>query len=156
MKTTRRAALCALILAFALPVAACGEDDANQFREDYNAAVDRLSKINNDIGAATGGASGQTNKEIAAEFEQIADTAEQTRTDLSELTPPEDAQDEFDRLLGRPPGRRGGPARGGKGGHLERSRGRGVGGAGPVRERHRDHRGRERLEDRGGRLGPLA
>ena len=99
MKTTRRAALCALILAFAIPVAACGEDDANQFREDYNAAVDRLSKINNDIGAATGGASGQTNKEIAAEFEQIADTAEQTRTDLSELTPPEDAQDEFDRLL---------------------------------------------------------
>jgi hypothetical protein len=99
MKTTRHAALCALILTLAIPVAACGEDDANQFREDYNAAVDKLSKINNDIGAATGGASGQTNKEIAAEFEQIADTAEQTRTDLAELTPPEDAQDEFDALL---------------------------------------------------------
>jgi hypothetical protein len=88
------------VLALALAGAGCGgDDDSEQFREDYNAAVDRLSKINTDIGQAAGGAAGQSNRAIAEEFEGIADTAEQTRSDLAELEPPGDATDEFDRLL---------------------------------------------------------
>ena len=96
MKRTRLAII--LACALALAAAGCG-DDSDQFREDYNAAVDRLSKINSDIGAAAGGATGQDNSEIAEQFDQIAETAEQTRSDLAELDPPEDAKDEFDDLL---------------------------------------------------------
>jgi hypothetical protein len=99
MNGTRIAAVCLAALILALPAAGCGGDDADQFREDYNAAVDKLSKINNDIGSAAGGAAGESNTAIAKEFDKIADTAEQTRSDLADLDPPEDAKDEFDKLL---------------------------------------------------------
>jgi predicted nucleic acid-binding Zn-ribbon protein len=99
MNRLRLAIVIALAALVTLTAAACGGDDSDQFREDYNAAVDRLSKINTDIGAAAGGATDQSNKAIAKEFNQIADTAEQTRSRLSDLDPPEDAKDEFDKLL---------------------------------------------------------
>jgi hypothetical protein len=99
MNRLRLAIVIALAALLTLTAAACGGDDSDQFREDYNAAVDRLSKINTDIGTAAGGASDQSNKAIAKEFNQIADTAEQTRSRLSDLDPPEDAKDEFDKLL---------------------------------------------------------
>jgi methyl-accepting chemotaxis protein len=92
-----------LALSVVLLVASgCGDDDdeADKFREDYNAAVDRLAKINSEISSAAGGAAEQSNQEIADEFGRIAETAEQTRTNLSELQPPEDARDEFEELLG--------------------------------------------------------
>jgi hypothetical protein len=100
MKRSRCLAIAALALALALPAAGCGGgDDADQFREDYNAAVDKLSQINSDIGSAGATAAGQTNEQIAQEFEKIADTAEQTRQELSELKPPDDAKEAFDQLL---------------------------------------------------------
>jgi ribosomal protein L29 len=86
-------------LAVALLAAGCGGDDSDQFREDYNAAVEKLSRIDSDIGSATGGAAGQSNDAIAKEFDKIADTAEQTRSDLADLDPPDDAKEEFDTLL---------------------------------------------------------
>jgi hypothetical protein len=90
-------ALSLLLLAF---LGGCGDDEeTDQFREDYNAAVERLSKIDAEIGTAASGAAGQSNQEIAEEFGGIAQTAEQTRSDLSELEPPDDAKDEFDELL---------------------------------------------------------
>jgi hypothetical protein len=101
MTLSRSFAVMALFAALAAPVAGCGgdDDDVDQFREDYNAAVDRLSKINSDIGEAAGGAAGQSNTKIAQEFDRIAETAETTRSELSELEPPGDARDEFDKLL---------------------------------------------------------
>jgi methyl-accepting chemotaxis protein len=98
MNRTRAAALAAMTLAIALPAAACGGDDSDEFREDYNAAVENLSKVNDDIGQAAGDA-GDSNAQIAKKFDEIADTAEQTRTDLAALEPPEDAKEEFDQLL---------------------------------------------------------
>jgi hypothetical protein len=91
----------ALVLALLLSVSGCGDEDdgADRFRQDYNAAVEPLSKINSDIGDATGGAAGQSNRAIAGEFDRIADTAAKTRSALSGLEPPEDAKDEFDELL---------------------------------------------------------
>ena len=47
MNHTRPATLVALALALVLPAVGCGGEDSDQFREDYNAAVDELSKINN-------------------------------------------------------------------------------------------------------------
>jgi heterodisulfide reductase subunit B len=66
-------ALCALALA-----AGCGGsgDDANRFREDYNAAVDRVSKINGEIGSATSGSPGESSAAIAKQLDEIADAAE--------------------------------------------------------------------------------
>ena len=98
MNRTRAAALAAMTLAIALPAAAGGGDDSDEFREDYNAAVENLSKVNDDIGQA-GGDAGESNQQIAKKFDEIADTAEQTRTDLAALEPPEDAKEEFDELL---------------------------------------------------------
>jgi methyl-accepting chemotaxis protein len=99
MKRSGVTALCLAALAVALPGAGCGGDDSDQFREDYNAAVEKLSRINSDIGSAAGGAASQSNDEIAKEFDKIADTAEQTRSDLADLDPPDDAKEEFDTLL---------------------------------------------------------
>ena len=100
MNRLRLAIVIVLAALLTLTAAACGgSDNSNQFRQDYNAAVDKLSKINTDIGTAAGGASDQSNKTIAKEFDQIADTTEQTRSRLSDLDPPEDAKDEFDKLL---------------------------------------------------------
>ena len=99
MKRSRLIAVCLAALTVALPAVGCGGDDSDQFREDYNAAVDKLSRINSDIGSAAGGAAGQSNDAIAKEFDRIANTAEQTRSDLADLDPPDDAKEEFDALL---------------------------------------------------------
>ena len=99
MNRSRLIAVCLAALTVALPAAGCGGDDSDQFREDYNAAVDKLSRINSDIGSAAGGAAGQSNDAIAKEFDKIANTAEQTRSDLADLDPPDDAKEEFDELL---------------------------------------------------------
>jgi hypothetical protein len=93
--TSIAASICALALV--LPAAGCGGDDSNQFREDYNAAVNKLTKINTEIGSATSG--GQSNAAIAKELDGIADAADKARADIAELEPPEDAKKEFDTLL---------------------------------------------------------
>ncbi len=95
--TSIAAVTCALALA--LPIAGCGGDDSNQFREDYNAAVNKLTKINSEIGTATSGGAGQSNAAIAKELDGIADAADKARADIAGLEPPEDAKKEFDTLL---------------------------------------------------------
>jgi hypothetical protein len=96
-----RTRLAALALALALGAAGCGggDDDADRFREDYNAAVDRLNDVNTNIQESGQSIASQSGEEIAQDFDRIADTAEKTRQDLEDLDPPEDAQEEFDRLL---------------------------------------------------------
>jgi hypothetical protein len=88
-----------LICAISLSIAACGESETNEFKEDYNAAVKPLSELNSDIGSSIGGAPGKSNDAIANEFEQLADKAQQTRDNLAELEPPDDAKEAFDELL---------------------------------------------------------
>jgi hypothetical protein len=99
MTRTRNAALVALILVPALAVAACGGSEDNDFREGYNTAVKPLSELNSGIGSSINGAEGQSNAAIEKEFQKLADKAQQTRANLSELDPPDDAKQEFDALL---------------------------------------------------------
>jgi hypothetical protein len=99
MIRTRLAATAAAACALALPVAACGESEDNEFKEDYNAAVKPLSELNSDIGDSIGGAAGKSNDAIAKEFDTLADKAQETRTNLADLEPPEDAKESFDKLL---------------------------------------------------------
>ena len=95
-----RTRVAALALALALGAAGCGggDDDADQFREDYNAAVERLNEVDSSI-QGSGENLAQSGEQLAQEFNRIADTAEKTRQDLEDLDPPEDAKQEFDRLL---------------------------------------------------------
>ena len=99
MNVTRTVTAAALILLAVLPAAGCGSDNSDEFREDYNTAVTKLSKINTDIGSATGGGGDQSNAAIAKEFNEIADTVDQTRSDLARLEPPDEATAQFDELL---------------------------------------------------------
>jgi uncharacterized membrane protein YccC len=96
---TRR--LAALVLFATLLAAGCGGEDegADRFREGYNAAVERLNEVNSDIQASGEELASKPGGQIAREFDRIADTAGQTRAELEDLSPPEDARDEFERLL---------------------------------------------------------
>jgi cytochrome P450 len=104
--TRGRAAIFLLLAALmlvpaALVAAGCGEDDdtADQFRDGYNAAIQRLNAVNSDIRESGEELATKPGPQIAREFDRIAETAAQTRSDLSQLEPPEDARDEFDELL---------------------------------------------------------
>jgi hypothetical protein len=97
---TRARAAIFLLLA-ALVGVGCGDDDdtADQFRDGYNAAIQRLNDVNSNIEESGEELASKPGPQIAKEFDQIAETAAQTRADLAKLEPPEDARDEFDELL---------------------------------------------------------
>ena len=69
-----------------LALAGCGGSDSS-FAEDYNQAVEPLSQLGQGMGSE------------ASEFDRLARRTEQTRDNLAELDPPDDAKDEFDALL---------------------------------------------------------
>jgi hypothetical protein len=79
----------------------CGGDDesTDQFRDGYNAAIERLNEVNTNLEESGGELTSQPGSEIAREFDRIADAAAQTRAELAELAPPEEARDEFEQLL---------------------------------------------------------
>jgi hypothetical protein len=70
-----------------LAVAGCGDGSGDSFTEDYNKAVRPLSELKTDMG---------TN---AAQFDKLAERTDETRDNLADLDPPDDAQDEMDTLL---------------------------------------------------------
>ena len=70
-----------------LAVAGCGGDSGDSFTEDYNKAVKPLSELNTGMGTD------------AKQFDKLAERTGETRDNLAELDPPEDAKDEMDQLL---------------------------------------------------------
>jgi methyl-accepting chemotaxis protein len=96
-----RASLAMFLLLAALVATGCGDDDdsADQFRDGYNAAIQRLNSVNSDLRESGEGAATKPGPQIAKEFDRIAETAAQTRANLAELEPPEDAREAFDELL---------------------------------------------------------
>src|SRR5919106_2680359 len=96
-----RARLAMLLLLAALVATGCGDDDdtAGQFRDGYNAAIERLNDVNANINESGEELASKPGPQIAKEFDRIAETAAQTRADLAELEPPEDAREAFDELL---------------------------------------------------------
>ncbi len=69
-----------------LALAGCGGSDSS-FAEDYNQAVAPLSQLGEGMGTD------------ATEFDRLARRTEQTRSNLTDLDPPDEASDEFDSLL---------------------------------------------------------
>ena len=76
-----------VIVLVLLAVAGCGGNSGDSFTEDYNKAVKPLSELNTGMGTD------------AAQFDKLAERTGETRDNLAELDPPEDAQDEMDQLL---------------------------------------------------------
>ena len=76
-----------VVLLVLLAVAGCGGGSEDSFTEDYNKAVKPLSELNTNMG---------TN---AAQFDKLAERTGETRDNLADLDPPDDAQDEMDKLL---------------------------------------------------------
>ena len=81
MKLTSPVALLVLLV-----VAGCGGGN-DSFTDDYNEAVKPLSQLQ-----TTGGTS-------AGEFDRLANRTKETHDNLADLDPPDDAQDEMDKLL---------------------------------------------------------
>jgi methyl-accepting chemotaxis protein len=97
---TRARAAIFLLLAALVGVGCGGDDDtASEFRDGYNAAIERLNTVNSNIEESGEELASKPGPQIAREFDRIADAAAQTRADLAELEPPEDARNEFDDLL---------------------------------------------------------
>jgi hypothetical protein len=81
MKLTSPVALLVLLV-----VAGCGGGN-DSFTEDYNKAVRPLSELKTNLGTSAG------------QFDRLADRTGQTRENLADLDPPDDAEDEMDKLL---------------------------------------------------------
>ena len=81
MKLTSPVALLVLLV-----VAGCGGGN-DSFTDDYNKAVKPLAELQTGAGSSAG------------EFDRLADRTRQTRRNLADLDPPDDAQDEMDKLL---------------------------------------------------------
>jgi hypothetical protein len=81
MKLTSPVALLVLLV-----VAGCGGGN-DSFTDDYNQAVKPLSELKTGAGSSAG------------EFDRLADRTRKTRENLADLDPPDDAQDEMDKLL---------------------------------------------------------
>jgi hypothetical protein len=97
--TRPRAAVFLLLAALAGP--GCGEEDetTDRFRDGYNAAIERLNEVNTNIQESGQELASKPGGEIAREFDRIAETAAQTRENLSELEPPDRARFAFEELL---------------------------------------------------------
>jgi hypothetical protein len=81
MKLTSPVALLVLLV-----VAGCG-GSGDSFTDDYNEAVKPLAELQRSVGSSAG------------EFDRLADRTKKTRDNLADLDPPDDAQDEMDKLL---------------------------------------------------------
>ena len=96
----RRLTTCLLIAGFgvAVAVAGCGDDDTDTegFSQGYNAAIERLGRVNEDLAELR---NSRSTRAIAHEFEDFAGALESTQGDLARLEPPAGAADEFDAVL---------------------------------------------------------
>jgi hypothetical protein len=75
-----------VVLFVLLMVTGCGGGD-DSFTEDYNDAVKPLSQLGANVGSSAG------------EFDRLAAKTKQTHDNLADLDPPDDAQEEMDKLL---------------------------------------------------------
>jgi hypothetical protein len=89
--------LIAIFAALAL-IAGCGDDDSDTdgFSQGYNAAIERLGRVNEDL---AGLRNSRSTRAIAHEFEDFGAALEGTREDLARLEPPAGAADEFEAVL---------------------------------------------------------
>ena len=94
--TPRRLAALLPLLAVSAAVAACGGSDDADFVDGYNKAVAPLNTVMTDLGTTSANDPAAASKSLT----KVADGLDEVRTSLTELDPPSDAADEFDKMLG--------------------------------------------------------
>jgi hypothetical protein len=91
----RRPAALSLVVSATVVAVGCGGSDDADFVDGYNAAVAPLSTTMSRLSSAPAGDPAAVSKSLA----RLAGGLEDVRSDLAALHPPEDAADEFDRML---------------------------------------------------------
>jgi|SRR5215216_2206214 len=92
----RRPAALPLVLAVTLVAAGCASSEDAEFVDGYNAAVAPLSTTMSRLSSSPAGDPAAASKSL----DRVADRLVDVRADLAALDPPDDAADEFDRMLG--------------------------------------------------------
>jgi len=88
-----------LLVAAAAAVGCGGGDDSNQFRKDYNAIVRQYASLPTEVGNAARGASASSDKQLQAEFSDLAKRLSAEVGKLRKLDPPGDAKDQYDAFV---------------------------------------------------------
>ena len=96
---TRVLASIATALALLFGAVGCGEDSNDEFKDQYNEALRPLSSLGDEV-VSTLTEGGRSDQALGRQLEKLAGRAEETRKNLSELEPPEEAADQYDELLG--------------------------------------------------------
>jgi hypothetical protein len=91
----RRTAALPVVLAVAVIAAGCASPEDVEFVDDYNAAVAPLTTTMSRLSSSIAGEPEAASKAL----DRVADRLVDVRADLAALDPPDDAADEFDRLL---------------------------------------------------------
>jgi ABC-type transporter Mla subunit MlaD len=88
-----------LALALSFGAVACGGDSDEEFKDQYNQAVQPLRQLGDNVVASLTGAGQGSDRELAGRLDRYADRADRVRRNLSNLEPPEGTMDQFDDLL---------------------------------------------------------
>ena len=82
------------LLALAVPVAACGEDEKDQYIDDFKPLNDKLLDVGRDLGVAVQGADDQSDAALAKQFSGLATRLEGVKKEIAALDTPADLKDE--------------------------------------------------------------
>jgi hypothetical protein len=92
----RRTAALPVMLVVAVVAGGCASSEDVEFVDGYNAAVAPLSTTMSRLNTSLAGDPAAASRSL----DRVADRLVDVRADLAALDPPDDAADEFDRLLG--------------------------------------------------------
>ncbi len=82
------------LLALAVPVAGCGEDEKDQYIDDFKPLNDKLLDVGRDLGVAVQGADDQSDAALAKQFAGLATRLEGVKKEIAALDTPADLKDE--------------------------------------------------------------
>jgi hypothetical protein len=86
----RRFHVLALLLALALPLAACGEDKTATFKKDFKPLNSKIVALGQDVGSAVNGASGKSDRQIQQQFGSLSRKTGTLQKEVNRLEPPDD------------------------------------------------------------------
>jgi hypothetical protein len=89
------------LLTVALAMAGCGDDDSDRFREDYKSANALLNDLGVEVQEALQAAETRTDRQLADQFEELADDLARIQEEIAGLEAPNDLEDEVERLDSR-------------------------------------------------------
>ena len=83
-----------VLLAVAVPLAACGESETDKYVDEYKPLNDKLLKIGSDLGTAIDGVESKSDAALAKQFTALASRLEDVNKEIAALDTPADLKDE--------------------------------------------------------------